>query len=260
MGYLDSAEELFRDIDAIKNHQKYQEALKVQKQHNEADKIKILNYDFVKGQRDSLLKERDEGLDLALEILETIFKDLKATDLHSEGEVVLTEPDKARFFALKRIAIGLVKAQANVLYKNEFKAQLEDRFRQEYQKQTDRIVANKKTAAFETPEDREKEMENLHQKIKDSYPRDVFTSLQRGWKMWCNECSGAHIQFLTPDNVTELLRNSSIKMDTKDLMAYFPGFRIPLPNARPHFHEIDLASIVRVFIASSLQEEKRKGG
>lgn len=55
MDYLDSAEDIFRDIDAIKTRQKYQEALEVQTKHNANDEFKIRNHDKVAAQKDFLL-------------------------------------------------------------------------------------------------------------------------------------------------------------------------------------------------------------
>lgn len=77
MGYLDEAEDLFRDIDAIETRQKYKDALKVQTQRNAAEQFKIRNYDKVAAQKDFLLNEKIEEGEMAVRIVNIAFEDLR---------------------------------------------------------------------------------------------------------------------------------------------------------------------------------------
>jgi hypothetical protein len=259
MGYLDSAEDLFRDMDAIRNRQKYQDALKVQTRRNETDEIKIRNYDKVVAQRDFLLKVNIEESEMAETMLNNVLEDLRKNGLDSDSGAVSKDPGMARFYALKRKAICLIKAQANVHYTNEFKVELEERFRQEYQRQGDRIIETARTAPSGTPEEKERAVKNLVQKIQASYPPDVFASLQNSWRIWCDECQASHLHFITAGDVTALLRHSSVKLDTRDLPSYYLSLETPFPTFHPHTQEVQLATFVRGYLTSRVQEEQHRG-
>ncbi len=257
MDYLDAAEDLFRDMDAIKNRQKYQDALKVQTRRNKTDEFKIRNYDAVAAQRDTLLTEKLGECEKAMRFLDTILEDVKKNGLDSSN-VISRDPDMAKFCELERKVNELLRAEASRLFRNEFKVELEERFRQEYQKQADQFIEAVRTSPSGTPEEKERAVKNLVQKIKDSYPVDVFASLQTSWRIRCDECQASHGHIITAENVTALLRQSSVKLDTKGLASYYFSLETPFPTVRPHIQKVHLATLVRGYLASIVQVEQNK--
>lgn len=257
MDYLDSAEDIFRDIDAIKTRQKYQEALEVQTQRNKSDDFKIRNYDFVVAERDALLNERKNGAEMAIGIVDFIFKDLKKNGFDSDSEGTAKYP--TWIYTLKRLAGEQLQAMANELYKKEFKVELENKFKQEYQKHADQIIETARTKSSGTQEVMERAVKNLGQKIWEAYPSDVFKSLQTSWRIWCDDCRGSHVYDLTANDVTAILRYSSVKKDAINRLTYFPGLGTPFPAVKAHFPVLHLAYLVRGYITSRLGERQEKG-
>jgi hypothetical protein len=258
MGYLNDAEDLFRDIDAIETRQKYKDALKVQTQRNAADEFRIRNYDTVAAQRDALTKNQLDGFDWAQRILYNMFKELEDNGLDSEVEVVPKDPGQAKLLALKHKAIGLIKAQASQLYKKEFKVELEERFRQEFQKQVDQIIEAVRKEHSRTPADDKVGDRNLAQTMQDIYPFDVFKSLQKSWKIRCNECSAFHDHVFTENDVTTLLRHSSVKKAIEETTFRVSRFGIMWPKFDTHVQVVKLADVVRRYIQSRLEERQGK--
>lgn len=258
MKYLDEAEALFRDIYAVKNRQKYEDALKVQTQRNATDELKIKNYDKVAAQRDFLLNEKIEEGEMAVRIVSTAFEDLRKNGLDLEGEVP-KDPEMARALAVKHKVIKIIKAAANELYRNEFKVELEKNFRQVYQKQADQMTESAKRESSGTPEEKERAVKYLVQKIQDFYPSDVFNSLQKSWKIWCIECTAFHDHVFTEGDVTTLLRHSSMKKDIEEMTYYISRFGIMWPKFEDHVQVIQLADVVRRYIQSRLEERQGKG-
>jgi hypothetical protein len=259
MEYLDVAEELFRDIDAIETRQKYKDALKVQTQRNAAEQFKINNYDRVLREKNILLNENVEEGEMALRIVNIVFEDLKKNGLSSEGAAIPMDPEQARVFAVKRKVIDIFKTGVDVLYRKEFKVELEKTFLQKYQEQKDQIVEIARENFSGTPLEQEIQVRNLIQKIDASIPLDVFKSLQVYWRILCDRCDGSHLHLFTAEDATALLRHSSIKKNTENGQFYFHGFRSPCLTFNPHIQEVYLAPIVRAYINSRLQDQQVMG-
>lgn len=195
---------------------------------------------------------------MAVRIVNTVLEDLKTNGLDSEHEVVPKDPEKARDFAVKRKVIEILKAGVNVLYRNEFKVELEKYFRQEFQKQGDLLVKTARTESSGTPEEKEIAAKNLVQKIQACYPPDVFKSLQKSWKIWCNECWAYHDHVFTADDVTTLLRRSAVKKNIESLAFNYSRFGIPFPRFDTHVQVVHLGDLVRQYIQSRLEERQEK--
>ena len=259
MGYLDDAEDIFGDIVALKNRQKYQDALVVQTQRNANEELKIKNYDKLAAQRDFLLNEKIEEGEMAVRIVNIAFEDLRKNGLDLEGEVVPKDPEMAKALAVKHKVIKILKAAANELYRNEFKMELEKNFRQAYQNQADQMTESAKRESSGTPEEKERAVKNLVQKIQDSYPSDVFNSLQKSWKIWCIECTASHDHVFTEGDVTTLLRHSSMKKDIEEMTYDISRFGFMWPKFEDHVQVIQLADVVRRYVQSRLKEGQGKG-
>ena len=256
MSYLDAAEDLFRDMDALKNRKKYLDALNIQSRRNDADEFKIKNFDAVENQRNILLSDRLEKRDLAKAIVKFTLEDIKRYGLDSEGGEIFKNPDFFALRALRSKLVECIKAEGSALYKIEFKAELGERFRQEYQKQTELII-EEKTGTCRTPDEKERITKTLTKQIQDSYPSDAWSALQTKWLIWCDACQGTHVHFLTVHEVTTLLRHSLVKLDTKDKPTFY-GLETPLPTFKPHPQEIHLAEIVKGYIQGKLGKQDKE--